>query len=141
MGTEDAPCDAHPLYLTWSQQEVGKHPVSSLHDSKHSTSASAQVFLALGRPSLEEETDPEGSNRAKNVCAKTGELENRAMVCRHWKSKGWCRFDTNCKFMHPESKCGIGSSKKVNAQRADTEIGTRETGGVMANCVNTKCMT
>lgn len=32
----------------------------------------------------------------------------QAMVCRHWKSKGWCRMERNCKFMHPENKCGIG---------------------------------
>merc|ERR1719401_342523 len=29
------------------------------------------------------------------------------MVCRHWKTKGWCKYQTNCKFMHPEHKRGV----------------------------------
>jgi hypothetical protein len=28
------------------------------------------------------------------------------MVCKHWKSKGWCRLGSNCKFLHPEHKRG-----------------------------------
>lgn len=31
------------------------------------------------------------------------------MVCRHWKSKGWCRLGDDCKFSHPEHKCGVGA--------------------------------
>jgi len=31
-----------------------------------------------------------------------------AMVCRHWKSKGFCRMEDNCKFLHPEHKRGVG---------------------------------
>merc|ERR1719502_1316402 len=29
------------------------------------------------------------------------------MVCRHWKSKGWCRLGSSCKFQHPEHKRGV----------------------------------
>merc|ERR1719367_2178037 len=29
-----------------------------------------------------------------------------SMVCRHWRSKGWCRYQTTCKFLHPEHKQG-----------------------------------
>jgi hypothetical protein len=32
-------------------------------------------------------------------------------VCRHWKSKGWCRLRSECKFQHPESKRGILAPK------------------------------
>jgi len=32
------------------------------------------------------------------------------MVCRHWKTKGWCKYQMNCKFMHPEHKRGIGAA-------------------------------
>jgi len=31
------------------------------------------------------------------------------IVCRHWKSKGWCRMAENCKFAHPDHKCGVGA--------------------------------
>lgn len=29
------------------------------------------------------------------------------MVCRHWKSKGFCRYNSQCKFLHPEHARGI----------------------------------
>jgi len=36
--------------------------------------------------------------------------EKAVMVCRHWKTKGWCRMEGNCKFLHPAHKCGVGSA-------------------------------
>jgi len=39
------------------------------------------------------------------------ELEKSTMVCRHWKSKGWCRMEENCKFLHPENKRGVSAPK------------------------------
>jgi hypothetical protein len=42
------------------------------------------------------------------------EEEKSLMVCRHWKSKGWCRYESQCKFLHPSSKRGV-SSKVVEA--------------------------
>mmetsp|Transcript_6415 Transcript_6415/g.11155 ORF Transcript_6415/g.11155 Transcript_6415/m.11155 type:complete len:415 (-) Transcript_6415:183-1427(-) len=35
-----------------------------------------------------------------------------AMVCRHWKSKGWCKLGENCKFQHPDHKRGVGQTRK-----------------------------
>merc|ERR1712196_437015 len=35
------------------------------------------------------------------------DAEKSIMVCRHWRSKGWCRLEENCKFLHPEHKRGI----------------------------------
>jgi hypothetical protein len=35
------------------------------------------------------------------------DVDRSPMVCRHWKSKGWCRLDSNCKFLHPEHKRGV----------------------------------
>jgi hypothetical protein len=34
------------------------------------------------------------------------------MVCRHWK-QGWCKFNDNCRFLHPWEKKGRGPSAKV----------------------------
>merc|ERR1711865_341469 len=36
----------------------------------------------------------------------TSNSDKGIMVCRHWKSKGWCRMESNCKFLHPEEKRG-----------------------------------
>jgi hypothetical protein len=41
----------------------------------------------------------------------TSEPEKSTMVCRHWKSKGWCRLEHNCKFLHPEHKRGVAAPK------------------------------
>lgn len=35
--------------------------------------------------------------------------EKSVMVCRHWKSKGWCRMEDGCKFLHPDHKRGTGA--------------------------------
>lgn len=42
------------------------------------------------------------------------DLEKSTMVCRHWKSKGWCRMGSNCKFLHPEHKRGVGATKSCS---------------------------
>jgi hypothetical protein len=45
------------------------------------------------------------------------DAEKSAMVCRHWKTKGWCRFESQCKFLHPDHKRGItvkGSTEIVD---------------------------
>jgi len=39
----------------------------------------------------------------------TSDVERSIMVCRHWKSKGFCRLESKCKFLHPAHKCGIGA--------------------------------
>lgn len=39
----------------------------------------------------------------------SGDAEKSIMVCRHWKSKGWCRLESKCKFLHPEHKCGVSA--------------------------------
>jgi hypothetical protein len=41
----------------------------------------------------------------------TSDSEKSTMVCRHWKTKGWCRMESNCKFLHPEHKRGIAAPK------------------------------
>jgi hypothetical protein len=36
------------------------------------------------------------------------DTEKSVMCCRHWKSKGWCRLESKCKFLHLEHKRGVG---------------------------------
>mmetsp|Transcript_82169 Transcript_82169/g.236110 ORF Transcript_82169/g.236110 Transcript_82169/m.236110 type:complete len:95 (-) Transcript_82169:199-483(-) len=31
-------------------------------------------------------------------------------VCVHWKSKGWCRYQNNCKFEHPPALFGFDAT-------------------------------
>merc|ERR1712232_18555 len=52
------------------------------------------------------------SERQERAGAKLGLQSSRGgkhgctMVCHHWRSKGWCRLGAECKFLHPEEKCG-----------------------------------
>lgn len=34
-------------------------------------------------------------------------VEGSAMVCCHWKNKGFCKYENSCKFQHPEHKRGV----------------------------------
>jgi len=52
-----------------------------------------------------------GSGDVESEQAQAGEPEKTIMVCRHWKSKGWCRLGAACKFAHPDHKCGVGAPK------------------------------
>lgn len=95
---------------------------------------SAGAFSALCSAATEEE-------HAKSFCTSSGlrepqiiernlictesemglvsDQESHDMVCRHWKSKGWCRLEDKCKFSHPAHKRGIrsinGASGEANA--------------------------
>merc|ERR1712039_614992 len=32
------------------------------------------------------------------------------LVCRHWKTKGWCKYGQECRFAHPDNKRATGNS-------------------------------
>jgi len=59
------------------------------------------------------------------------ETDKSTMVCRHWKTKGWCRLESNCKFLHPEHKRGIAAPKCAGAK------GT--SGGISQTDISTVC--
>jgi hypothetical protein len=51
------------------------------------------------------------------------EDEKSQMVCRHWKTKGWCRYESQCKFLHPEYKRGICA--KCPSENGDVTMPSR----------------
>jgi hypothetical protein len=57
------------------------------------------------------------------------ELRTQTMVCRHWRSKGWCRMEGACKFLHPEQKCGVSMT---NGNLGGTS-GNANTSGTVAH--------
>jgi hypothetical protein len=82
-------------------------------------SAFASLFSSDGEDSdvecrQETELESHASRRTARLmacCEEDSEslqdAEKSQMVCRHWKSKGWCRYGCECKFLHPESKRGV----------------------------------
>jgi hypothetical protein len=56
--------------------------------------------------------------------------EKSEMVCRHWTSKGWCRYQSQCKFLHPENECGISAkAPPENGNVFLPKVATRRRGG------------
>jgi hypothetical protein len=49
---------------------------------------------------------------AESACVGPGitAAKRRDMVCCHWKTKGWCRYENSCRFMHPNAKRGMGGT-------------------------------
>ncbi|CAK0836728.1 unnamed protein product [Prorocentrum cordatum] len=45
------------------------------------------------------------------------DADRSVMVCRHWRSKGWCRLEGGCKFLHPDGKRGTAPKKGGGAAR------------------------
>lgn len=62
------------------------------------------------------------SPKSNEGSEKVNEAERHTMVCRHWKSKGWCRLESKCKFLHPEHKRGVAAHKGCS--------GGNKTGGI-----------
>lgn len=57
------------------------------------------------------ETSPLCPMHISHEDSEPSEPERNTMVCRHWRSKGWCRMEANCKFLHPENKRGVAAAK------------------------------
>jgi hypothetical protein len=65
------------------------------------------------------------------------DTEKSQMVCRHWKSKGWCRYQCQCKFLHPENKRGIGAKSPSDISDVPSSASTQSTrrrGGKNRRC-------
>jgi len=62
------------------------------------------------------------SPKSNEGSEKVSDAERHTMVCRHWKSKGWCRLESKCKFLHPEHKRGVAAHKGCS--------GGNKTGGI-----------
>jgi hypothetical protein len=90
-------------------------------ESRKETPTAAQLMLLSATPISSREDDVES-------------LQD-ATVCKHWKSRGWCRYHSQCKFLHPEDKRGISVSgpadlsrsaarrgRKVKAAKVQTEV-------------------
>lgn len=56
------------------------------------------------------------------------EQEKSVMVCRHWKSKGFCKLEDQCKFLHPENKRGNGSRKGTGGSAGVASTGSAQLG-------------
>lgn len=87
-------------------------PLSSTPQEQASHAGSSPATTAPRGASLGGSSSPESAMQpGKSV-----------MVCRHWKSKGMCRLEGECKFLHPEHKRGTGA-RKGGAGRSTGDVG------------------
>jgi hypothetical protein len=68
----------------------------------------------VAQPPVASQALPEDSEQVSDS-------EKSTMVCRHWKTKGWCRLEANCKFLHPEHKRGIAAPQGCSS--GSTNVG------------------
>lgn len=111
MGQRAAQGEGDPLYLQWSSQgqTVGERPAltPTVSPVPPHLAPSIQGMNASNAVPMDGSQSPESpAGQAKS-----------AVVCRHWKSKGWCRLGDECKFAHPEHKCGAGLTKKADKEK------------------------
>jgi len=95
----------------------------------HWDDASTDADEACAFASLLSSPTSEGDHVSNEDSEPSSDIEKSIMVCRHWKSKGFCRMESRCKFLHPEAKRGdsipnshSGSAGKVDG--TDTECAT-----------------
>jgi len=100
VGSSLVPAEANPIYVRCSQQHVRpglRDQQSPGEASDNGTELPMQAF------------EPDEVSKMTDVDEL--ELDKSSMVCRHWKSKGWCRLEEKCKFLHPENKRGGGTAR------------------------------
>lgn len=147
------PTDVVPMYLSWQQQHhahpgypPGQHfppghpgaagaqrwadqrlsptvsPMAPMASPPSEGSGTTQLVLSIerkGKGGLEDTSSPEAPT--------VGSVDKSVMVCRHWKSKGYCKLDAACKFLHPEHKKGpapppakVGATSSGSPQNPST---------------------
>jgi hypothetical protein len=132
-----------PSRLPMRHLELSRLPMRHLDPMPDEESTDIEEFGAfaslLSGPSSEDEKSSSALPRyseasfapirlTKEESDPNSDPEKSAMVCRHWKTKGWCKMGSNCKFQHPEHKrgvalpkggCGAGNAKCGDMIRAE----------------------
>lgn len=93
-----------PQSASWSQQPS---LAASPGCEEDSTEADEEVAFGTLLSSTSSDMDILDALEKKSVTSEATCDDKSPMVCRHWKSKGWCRLGGDCKFLHPEHKRGI----------------------------------
>jgi len=96
--------------------------LASYHDELSTDANESCAFSSVfSGPSSEGEC-LDAHEKNSEASAPSSDAERSVMVCRHWKSKGWCRLDSKCKFLHPEDKRGVCAPKASGNSDAGDEF-------------------
>lgn len=129
--------DNRPYYLAWQQQHPAGGGQQRWADQRLSPTVSPMVPMTAppgevsATPALvlatavDRQAGPEEDASSPDLTT-SASTERSVMVCRHWKSKGWCRLEANCKFLHPEHKRGPGNAPAPKASANNSAGGAAE---------------
>jgi len=137
-------CHTDPARRRWADQrspDVSPMPLAMLPLDAHCRPCGALAVAASiqpAQPTLEEgdaedaeETSDMDQDSSKVATSKGEEREKSNTVCKHWKTKGSCRYEALCRFQHPpDLRCdGTKSSKhaKRRHKNRSVTIGLSET--------------
>jgi hypothetical protein len=66
------------------------------------------------QPSIPATMEPQGTRTNCDSAVPPPPHEDKSdKVCCHWKNKGFCKYQSACKFQHPSHKQGIGCTKRL----------------------------
>jgi len=94
---------------------------SGVGGARHSTHG-ARALPAEGEIGASQVARHSKGASAKSSISKG--VGGKGMVCCHWKNKGWCRYQDQCKFAHPEHKRGIGITGDLPTGRVQQLAGS-----------------
>jgi len=90
----------HPSHI----QPMQYYRVDDASTEADDSCAFSSLFSGASSPSSESDVLEVSEIKSEDS---EGDADKSIMVCRHWKSKGFCRLESKCKFLHPQHKCGI----------------------------------
>jgi len=124
--TEAMACMASKCFQSSFQPMSCSITQASIYEESTGDESGAFACLLSGPSSGGESADELEAKSLSSVrdLDQGSDSEKNTMVCRHWKSKGWCKLEDNCKFLHPEHKRGIAapSAPSKNAAGAKVEM-------------------
>jgi len=125
--------EAQPLYLAWdvgSEPQRGmSHEISPLMPTTTPHPQTGAFVLALGRQSAGQDGGLQAASSSTSPPNAGAAAEKSVMVCRHWKSKGWCRMEADCKFLHPDHKRGVPPPAGFSAPPGSGRSGSKGASG------------
>jgi hypothetical protein len=81
----------------------------STEDASNASECGAFSSVFSAAPSTIENDRISAKGRV-DLAEEDSDGEKSRMVCRHWKTKGWCRLEDSCKFLHPAYKRGVATA-------------------------------
>lgn len=117
-----------PQSAHWSYQPAAATSFYGCEEESTEAEGASSPFASL-LSNTSSDVDALDAIERKSVTSEaTADSDKSHMVCRHWKTKGWCRLESGCKFLHPEHKRGIAAPTDMPLM-SESQVRRRKRGG------------